>query len=207
MKVTDLLQEMAKRASPDQFYSFGKQMYGAEKVKALTWPEIKAIADKHDILIPAYLRSQKVGRGRFNIVPAEHADARPAVKFTPLSKPEDPRELARKGGVTDEDMKTALREMVSRMRDQTDLDRGAEWRRTPQQNGKAWTVEVRHWGHWQNPDDARDEEDYDWQELSQSTKDLLKRLCTQVEGWHKGLIKMSFGTEEKNWIVIYAEPK
>lgn len=87
MKTLQHLMEMAKRASPDQFYGFGKTMYGAEKVKALTWPEIKAIADKHDVLIPAYLRSQKVGRGRFNIVPAEHADAKAPAKVEPKAEP------------------------------------------------------------------------------------------------------------------------
>jgi hypothetical protein len=85
VKTLQHLLEMAKRASPDQFYGFGKAMYGAEKVKALTWPEIKAIADKHDVLIPAYLRSQKVGRGRFNIVPQDHADTKAPAKTEPKS--------------------------------------------------------------------------------------------------------------------------
>ena len=94
MKLIQTLLEMAKRASPDGFYKLGKEMYGSQKVKSLTWPEIKAIADKHDVLIPAYLRSQKVGRGRFNIIPADHADAK--TEFKPLSKPEAAREVARK---------------------------------------------------------------------------------------------------------------
>lgn len=90
MKTLQHLLEMAKRASPDQFYGFGKAMYGAEKVKALSWPEIKAIADKHDVQIPAYLRSQKVGRGRFNIVPQDHADAQAPAKVEPKDEPKAP---------------------------------------------------------------------------------------------------------------------
>lgn len=124
MKLTDLM-EMAKRVSPDQFYNFGRQMYGTERVKALSWPEIKAIADKHDILIPAYLRSQKVGRGRFNIVPVDHADTKEEPKkFVPFSKPVDPREQARANdpGAKRDELIVLLKKHVP-MKDLKDLGR------------------------------------------------------------------------------------
>lgn len=100
MKLIKQLLEMAKRSNPDQFYSFGKAMYGAEKVKSLSWPEIMAIAQKNDVQIPAYLRSQKVGRGRFNIVPQGHADE----KATPTeTKPSERANKADLGGMREFD--------------------------------------------------------------------------------------------------------
>lgn len=83
MKTLQSLMEMAKRSTPHGFYELAKKKYGAEKVKALKWPEIAAVAKENDVLIPPYLRSQKVGRGLFNLVPQDHADAKPAPKEEP----------------------------------------------------------------------------------------------------------------------------
>lgn len=83
MKTLQTLLEMAKRSTPTQFYELAKKKYGAEKVKALKWPEIAAISKEHEVLIPPYLRSQKVGRGLFNLVPPDHPDAKPAPKEEP----------------------------------------------------------------------------------------------------------------------------
>lgn len=74
MKTLQTLMEMAKRSTPEQFYKLAKEKYGAQKVRALKWPEIAAISKEHQVLIPPYLRSQKVGRGLFNLVPPGHAD-------------------------------------------------------------------------------------------------------------------------------------
>lgn len=57
------LDEMAKRVDDKAFYDLAVQKYGVSKAKSLTWPEIKAIADDADVLIPKYIRDNKVGRG------------------------------------------------------------------------------------------------------------------------------------------------
>lgn len=83
MKALQSLLEMAKRSTPHGFYELAKKKYGTEKVKALKWPEIAAVAKENDVLIPPYLRTQKVGRGLFNVVPQDHDDAKPAPKEEP----------------------------------------------------------------------------------------------------------------------------
>ena len=93
MKTLQTLLEMAKRSTPHGFYELAKKKYGAEKVKALKWPEVAAVAKENDVLIPPYLRTQKVGRGLFNVVPQDHDDAKPKSKgLTPAVAP---REQAR----------------------------------------------------------------------------------------------------------------
>ena len=74
-QVTESLQldEMAKRVDADAFYNMVKQTIGAEAAKAATWEQIKDVADTNDVLIPAYLRAQKVGRGRWNTEPGAEA--------------------------------------------------------------------------------------------------------------------------------------
>lgn len=87
MKIQELLNlsEMAKRSTPDAFYALAKKKYGAEKVKSLKWPEVVAVAKEADVLIPPYLRDQKVGRGLFNLVPPEHEDGK--AKAEPKAEP------------------------------------------------------------------------------------------------------------------------
>lgn len=60
------LDEMAKRAGPEQFYSMMKDAYGEDGAKSVTWEQIKKVADDNDVLIPAYIRGQKTGRGKWD---------------------------------------------------------------------------------------------------------------------------------------------
>lgn len=222
MNTLQMLLEMAKRSSPHGFYELAKKKYGAEKVKGLKWPEIAAVAKENDVLIPPYLRTQKVGRGLFNLVPGDHADAKApekkeepkkpapdAVKATAARMAGDamkdakPKEAPKKDAVDEAELKTALRELQGLMRDQQKLDRGTTWRMDYQKNGKALTGEVRDWGHWEGDDGSGD---YDWQEMTSDTRELLKRLCAKVESWHKGRVKVSYSGGEKNWIELFAEP-
>lgn len=201
MKLIQTLLEMAKRASPDGFYKLGKEMYGAEKVKSLTWPEIKAIADKHDVLIPAYLRSQKVGRGRFNIVPADHIDAKEPTK-PGLKKPEAPREASRKNvEVTDEQLKSALMFVKNKMLSYSSLySMSHPIEQTTYRGQKAFTFELRDWGQWVTPDGV-DDEDYDWEELSDKFRKILKNIKDEAK---QAYPEMDFDFEigEKNWITV-----
>ena len=219
MKLIQTLLEMAKRASPDGFYKLGKEMYGSQKVKSLTWPEIKAIADKHDVLIPAYLRSQKVGRGRFNIVPADHADAK--TEFKPLSKPEAAREVARKepiktepkvepkstsstGEVSETTLRDALYSVRSKMLRHSQSYSMAHGISPTYGNGLEF--ELRDWGQWVTPSDVEDDEDYDWQELTGKYHKILRDICAEVEKDFPG-VKVEYDAGEKNWITVSARPK
>lgn len=207
MKLIQTLLEMAKRASPDGFYKLGKEMYGAEKVKSLSWPEVKAIADKHDVLIPAYLRSQKVGRGRFNIVPADHADAKEPVKSTPLKKVEAPREVARKNDeVTDEQLKSALMFVKNKMLSySSSYSMQHPIEQTTYRGQKAFTFELRDWGQWVTPDDV-DDEDYDWEELSEKFLKILKNIKDEAKHGYPSM-DFEFDIGEKNWITVIAAVK
>jgi len=207
MKLIQSLLEMAKRASPDGFYKLGKEMYGAEKVKSLSWSEIKAIADKHDVLIPAYLRSQKVGRGRFNIVPADHADA----KSSKLSLPVSPREIARakdelraaEPTASDAVLQRALNSVYVNMRSEKE-NRYADWREVPEKAHGGFSIETRYWGHWETPQDVEDDEDYDWQELSSDSRKKLRDIIDRVSKNYPD-VKLSYDIGEKNWITIFAK--
>lgn len=209
------LLEMAKRSTADGFYELAKRKYGAERVKALKWPEISALAKEHDVLIPPYLRTQKVGRGLFNLVPPGHADVKPASSTAKPSPGAVKAATARMAGdavrsatapstaVTDKELHDALHELRSLMQQHTKLDQMASWRERPEQrrNGE-WVLEVRDWGHWEGDDGSGD---YDWQELTSESKQLLRGLCTKVEGWHKGRVKVTFSPGEKNWIELFAK--
>ena len=59
---------------------------------------------------------------------------------------------------------------------------------------------IRYWGTWENPEDAEDEEDYDWQVLSRESVNRLREL-TKEYGERYG-VTITFTTEEKCWITF-----
>lgn len=63
------LNEMAKRVGPKEFYELVVDAYGEAKARSLGWDDIRAVADRNDVLIPAYIRDQKIGRGLWNAEP------------------------------------------------------------------------------------------------------------------------------------------
>lgn len=63
------LDEMAKRVSDDSFYQMAVRKYGQTGAGSMSWDQIKAVATDNDVLIPAYIRSQKIGRGLWNAKP------------------------------------------------------------------------------------------------------------------------------------------
>lgn len=63
------LDEMAKRVEPAAFYDMMTAAYGTDGAASVTWEQIKKIADENDVLIPAYIRNQKIGRGKWNAEP------------------------------------------------------------------------------------------------------------------------------------------
>lgn len=60
--------EMAKRVDSVGFWDLMKRAYGSGATN-VTWEQIKQVADDNDVLIPNYIRAQKIGRGRWNADP------------------------------------------------------------------------------------------------------------------------------------------
>ena len=63
------LDEMASRVSDNDFHKMMTDMYGKVGAQSVSWDQIKKAADTNDVLIPAYIRSQKIGRGQWNAEP------------------------------------------------------------------------------------------------------------------------------------------
>lgn len=75
---------------------------------------------------------------------------------------------------------------------------------TPAHDGDGLTVSVRHFGDWQNPIDAEDEEDYDWQVPTENT---CRRLTEMMSAYSRDYgVRMSWHNEgEKNWLRFVAK--
>lgn len=62
------------------------------------------------------------------------------------------------------------------------------------------SFDIRYWGSWVNPEDAKDEEDYDWKVL---TPESYKRLMELTEEYSKRYgVEIRATTEEKCWIAL-----
>lgn len=60
------------------------------------------------------------------------------------------------------------------------------------------TFSVRDWGTWINPPEADDEEDYDWQELSDESYARLRKIVDDF--YKKYSFQFNFEIGEKNYI-------
>lgn len=60
---------------------------------------------------------------------------------------------------------------------------------------------IRYWGEWENPEDAVDEEDYDWKVLSKKSYNKLKEIIDWLNKKYKKA-NITFMTSEKCWIDI-----
>ena len=60
------LDEMASRISNDQFYKKLVDEYGEKGARSLSWQEIKDVADQEDVLIPGYIKANKIGKGQWD---------------------------------------------------------------------------------------------------------------------------------------------
>jgi hypothetical protein len=80
------LDEMAKRTSPADFYKLMVDEYGEDGAQSASGEQIKSVAAKNDILIPSFIWSTAVGKGRtakYNTKPGgsdKKADDAPAAK-------------------------------------------------------------------------------------------------------------------------------
>jgi hypothetical protein len=68
------LDEMAKRVDADSFYQMMVKSVGKADAESATWDQIKSVANENDVLIPAYIRDQKIGRGKWNTKPGSVQD-------------------------------------------------------------------------------------------------------------------------------------
>lgn len=105
------------------------------------------------------------------------------------------------GPATDEECKAALNEL--RLQMEPHGGRWAEWRPVEATQGGGYQFEVRDWGEWQNPVDAEDEEDYDWQELTDHSSKLLRSIIAKVRSAYPNVNLQELGSE-KNWLVFSA---
>jgi hypothetical protein len=66
-----VITEMAKRTSPAEFYKLAVAKHGIKNAGHMSWAMIKGVADEADILIPAYIRDNKIGRGVWDAKPKD----------------------------------------------------------------------------------------------------------------------------------------
>jgi hypothetical protein len=90
------IDEMAKRVPDDSFYSMMVDEYGAQGAEDVTWAQIKTVADKNEVLIPAYIRSQKTGRGKWNSKPGAGGDPEVVKSAAPPAEGEAKAEAPKK---------------------------------------------------------------------------------------------------------------
>lgn len=86
--------EMAKRTTPAEFYKLAVKKHGEKNAGFMSWAMIKAVADEADILIPAYIRDNKIGRGVWDAKPkdmkAPAHEPSIATKEAPKAEPKAP---------------------------------------------------------------------------------------------------------------------
>ena len=65
---------------------------------------------------------------------------------------------------------------------------------------------IRHWGNWENPQDAYDEEDYDQQDPTDETYENATKIIAQISKQFPD-IKFALEVEEKNTMIVSARHK
>ena len=70
-----------------------------------------------------------------------------------------------------------------------------------QEEENAFYASVRDWGTWELPEDCEDEEDYDWEELSESSYNKLQDIIERYRESYKDY-EFHFQTSEKNYIDV-----
>jgi hypothetical protein len=80
--------EMAKRTTPAEFYKLAIAKHGIKNAGHMSWEMIKAVADGADILIPAYIRDNKIGRGVWDAKPK---DMKAAAHEPSIAKTDEPK--------------------------------------------------------------------------------------------------------------------
>lgn len=84
--------------------------------------------------------------------------------------------------------------------------RGDDWGGIQKSDrGTGYMFLTRYFGDWKNPEDAEDEEDYDWQVPTEATRRRVQEIVQRVQARFPA-VKLSWVNEgEKNYIGFYAE--
>ena len=219
------LSEMAKRATMNDFYAAAKKKYGATAVKDIAWKDVVALARELDVTIPAAAHKNKTGRGRVNLVPDDHADAKAPTKEEPkgmskAAKAADTEQSDREhiaarqkkeaAAAADKDFEAALREVKSAMR--SGAAGYSTWEGPEKREQRwagnvthTWEMAVRDWGRWEGDDGSGD---YDFQRLSKKSSDEMRKIIDAAnKTWGKKGIDIDWQTGEKNWIYVSARAK
>lgn len=194
---------MAKRTTPADFYKMAVTMYGAEKSKSVTMPEVKAVAVKNDVQIPPYVVKQKVGRGRFNLQPEGTKDE-PTPAKEPVKKDEPKKDSGKE--LSDDQLKDVVRSIVSDLKNMSRVYQTQDIDSTEYKGKKTFHGGVRDWGQWKVPDDAEDDGDYDWKVLTPEWSKKLKAFADQTDKKYPNL-RIFISTEEKDWISVQVTNK
>ena len=109
-------------------------------------------------------------------------------------------------GFSKEKAHAALRDVVERMKSHSMGGSHLQTDRVQQEDNGEHSTGVRDFGRWENPPEARHEEDYDHQRPTRETVAAVERIIADAGARHPD-VKLSQGRGEKNWTTIYAGPK
>ena len=109
---------------------------------------------------------------------------------------------------TDSEMEAAAADFLRTLQNSSSSYRGHMTHPPQKMSWGPWQAEIRDWGTWQVPHGVYGEDaaDYDWEELSTKSREQLKAIMIDVNKRHPK-VKLSYSTEEKNWISLNAESK
>lgn len=107
--------------------------------------------------------------------------------------------LSRKDNNPTEDLINKVNSVINTMRS-SPRGRGTTVQRAELQ-GNYVIASIRYWGTWEIPDDEEDDGDYDWKELSQSSKKELNDII-QKANKNIGKNKLEYEISEKDYINI-----
>lgn len=102
-----------------------------------------------------------------------------------------------------EDVKNALIKIKNLMQGRS---RHGQFRDIEEEHGGWLSFNVRHWGEWEIPQGEEDDGDYDWEELSLESYQILSQIVDAARAEFPS-VTISFQTGEKNWITIQAKSK
>ena len=84
-----------------------------------------------------------------------------------------------------------------------------DWR-SVQGDETSASLEVRHWGEWEYPDDISEEDeeagDYDWEVITEKYDKIMSDIGDEYTKKYKNF-SVSMQTGEKNWIYIEVKKK
>lgn len=106
----------------------------------------------------------------------------------------------------DSTLKDAAWEAFQRLKSHSMMARYGDTDSPTEERGGEYYFGLRDFGSWSNPPEARDDEDYDWQVISQESAKAIKTVLDDVAKKYPTL-KFDWSPEEKNWISVRVRNK